>query len=182
MLFSINADCRGKKDWRVSWCAVGRRRCLLVLNVSVKEFPSTSTGCIHKGKTALSRTSLWYIHISDLPCAGTHEVQPYREGHGGDGWQQAQREPAACPGSPEGKPLPPAAHQTQHGQKANRGDYAFQWFLCMCVWEIVHTHTYTYTHTHSHTLSHTHTRSRARVYDTYQNSFPTCTSIYLFLK
>lgn len=44
-----------------------------------------------------------------------------RMGSGGAGSQQAQREPAACPGSQEGKEHF-GVHLTQHGQPAKRGD------------------------------------------------------------
>jgi len=41
---------------------------------------------------------------------------------GGAGWQQAQCEPAAGPGSREGKPLHPGVHQTQPSQPVKKGD------------------------------------------------------------
>ena len=47
--------------------------------------------------------------------------QPCRKGSGGAGQQQAPHEPAACPGSPEGKSHP-GVHQTQHNQPGKRGD------------------------------------------------------------
>jgi len=48
--------------------------------------------------------------------------QPCRKGSVGAGRQQAQYEPAVCPGSYEGK-LHPGVLQTQHNQLVKRADY-----------------------------------------------------------
>jgi len=61
-----------------------------------------------------------------MPVTGTNfERSGWREalqkGIWGAGQQQAPQEPAASPGSPEGKPHP-GVHQTQHNRPVRRGD------------------------------------------------------------
>jgi len=53
--------------------------------------------------------------------SGVSGEQPCRKGSGGAGGQQAQEEPAVCPGSQEGKPSW-GGHQPQHEEMVKRGD------------------------------------------------------------
>jgi len=64
---------------------------------------------------------------------GVAGEQPRSEGPGGAGQQQAQRQPAACPGRPEGKPHP-GVHQTQRGQETELSRCIRRW--CSLTWSL----------------------------------------------